>query len=161
MMRFRSTLTTFLFGSLLALAPNLAAAQDAPAVPAVPERPYPIEIRPGFTSAVSFEDVERVALGTLTRPLSVEDEGGSIRVVGLPPAITRVVGCPTADLHKVDERITPPDELSAVWLVELHGSFIVRHVGKVEDVDGYLLIHTASGAVLQSGVFVPEEKVAP
>jgi hypothetical protein len=145
----RLTLAVF----ALSVAPALAQS------PAVPDRPYPIEIHRGFTSEVSVEDVERVALGTLTRPLDVEEEGGSIRVVGLPPDITRVVGCQTADLPKVDHRITAPDDQSAVWVVQLHGSFVVRHVGKVEDVDGYMLIHTRSGMVLQSGVFVPEDRV--
>jgi len=161
MMRFRLTLAVLAIASLLFVASNSAVAPAAPAAPVVPERPYPIEIHRGFTSDLSFEDVERVAIGTLTRALDVEGESANLRVVGLPPTITRIVGCQTADLHEVDRRITPPDDQSAVWVVELRGSFDVRHVGKVEDVDGYLLIHTRSGMALQSGVFVPEDRVSP
>jgi hypothetical protein len=148
---------TFLMPALTLTA---AFAQGSGSAPVVPERPYPIEIHPGFSSDVSFEDVERVAIATLTRPLEVEGEGSNIRVVGLPPDITRIVGCQSADLRKVDDRITPPDEEHAVWVVQVHGAFVVRHIGKVDDVDGYMLIHARSGMVLQSGVFVPEDRVA-
>jgi hypothetical protein len=109
----------------------------------------------GFASAVAFEDVERVAIETLKRPLDARiSTSGALMVRGLPPKITRVVGCRASDLQLEDARITPPD-FANVWLVKVRGSFTVSHVGDVDDVEGYLLIHPESGAVIQSGVFVP------
>lgn len=139
-----------LFGCLaVALAgSSRAAAQD-------PKFPYPITILPGFQSTISAQEAATLALEAVTVPLLVGPSGPKGRLaVGPPlPSILELVGCRGADLPTIDSRVSPvPDPY--VWYVHVRGTFVLPHLDRMDDQDGFVLIDVRSGLVFRKGVFL-------
>lgn len=120
-----------------------------------PSAPYPILIRPGFQSAISADQAADLALEAVTVPVAVVPSG-RFHVPTFEPPLPRIlemIGCRGADLPRIDSRVSAAPDPS-VWYVHLRGTFVMPHLGRMTDQDGYVLIDVRSGLVFRRGVFL-------
>jgi hypothetical protein len=60
------------------------------------------------------------------------------------------------DLPSIDPRLGA-DSVEFVWFVRARGSFVMLHFGRLDDREGFLLIHPESGIAFRTGVYPESE----
>lgn len=134
-------------GTIAALALHVLCAHRAEAQPVV-------RLDPGFSSLLSVDEVENIAMQMLSRPIAALQKAadGEMTTVPLPPLIREVVGCRGADVQEVDPDLSHMDHFPRVWVVKGRGTYSIPSVGTFHDAEGIMVIHPESGVVFELGV---------
>jgi len=149
-----SAIAALLAGALVYAAMGVATAQESA------DESYPVSFDPDFESSLSLEQVEQIALTTLAAPLSAvsrDTRSGELQLEPPLPKILQVAGCRGADLPSIEPRLGQED-IDFIWFVRARGSFTMPHEGRMDNREGFLLIHPESGFAFGIGVFPESER---
>jgi len=134
-------------GSIAVIALQILISHSAEAQPVV-------RLDPGFTSSLSVDQVQNIAVQKLSQPVTALEtkSDGETTITPAPPVIREIVGCRGADLEQVDPNLSPMDYFPWVWVVKARGTYSIASVGTFQDAEGILIIHPESGVVFEWGV---------